>query len=97
MIDILDFLTKLSRPRLLIRAARFGAKDYDRTRDLAHLIEQRTQTTPEKALSLLVEKEATLEHRRKSGDASYSVSKHVEVLIAVMGEARQLMTGPKAV
>jgi hypothetical protein len=38
----------------------------------------------------LMEMEATLNDQRVGGDSSYSLVKHVDVLIAMVGEARVL-------
>ncbi|MGC8202378.1 DUF6477 family protein [Aliiroseovarius sp. PTFE2010] len=90
MKDLRSILAQLKRPRLLIRAARFGAEHYDRARDLARIIKAPANLSPAVALDALIAQEAQLELTRKSGDASYSVSRHVDVLIALMAEARLL-------
>jgi Family of unknown function (DUF6477) len=88
MTDFCALLSELRRPRLLIRAARLGLQDYRRDRDLRRLIAQ--TLSPERAVPQLVEEEERLEETRKAGDAAYSVSRHVEVLIALMAEVRLL-------
>ncbi|MFT6452540.1 MAG: hypothetical protein ACJA06_002042 [Halocynthiibacter sp.] len=90
MKDVATLLASLRRPRLLIRAARFGLDEYDRSRDLKRLISAVSPPSPAKAVSRLMDEEARLEETRQTGDASYSVSRHVEILIAIMGEARLL-------
>lgn len=90
MTDILAQLTTLRRPRLLIRAARFGQADYNRTRDLKRVMRLSHLPTPAKALTQLIDEEARLEETRRMGEASYHVTRHVEVLIALMAEARLL-------
>ena len=90
MTDIHAFLSTLRRPRLLIRAARFGLDEYNRKRDLKRLIGATTTPSPHSAVNALIEKEAHLEQVRKDGDATYSVARHVEVLIALMAETRLL-------
>ncbi|MBT2132067.1 DUF6477 family protein [Aliiroseovarius lamellibrachiae] len=90
MTDALDLLKTLRRPRLLIRAARFGIVDYNRDRDLKRLMKSASTPTPTRAVDGLMEEEARLEQIRKTGDGAYSVSRHVEVLIALMAEARLL-------
>ncbi len=90
MSDVLSVLGALRRPRLLIRAARFGLCDYNRDRDLRRLTQADTLPTPARAIPALIETEAELEEIRRAGDASYSVARHVEVLIAIMAEARLL-------
>lgn len=87
MTDFRAILAQLSRPRLLVRAARLGMDDYRRERDLRRLTDH---AGPESAFPRLLEQEAHLEAKRTTGDASYSIARHVEVLIALMAEARLL-------
>ncbi|WP_128253880.1 DUF6477 family protein [Falsirhodobacter deserti] len=87
MTDFRNILANLSRPRLLVRAARLGIDEYRRERDLRRLTDH---SRPESALPRLLETEARLEETRLAGDASYSVARHVEVLIALMAEVRLL-------
>lgn len=88
MTDFRKILADLRRPRLLIRAARFGLADYRRERDLRRIVAP--LSTPERTLPHLVEEEDRLETIRQSGDAGYSVARHIEVLIALMAEVRLL-------
>ena len=90
MTDFRTLLADLRRPRLLIRAARFGVADYRRDRDLRRLINASTRSTPEAAVPQLISAEEMLEETRRSGCATYSVSRHIEVLIALIAEARLL-------
>ncbi|MFV2038297.1 MAG: DUF6477 family protein [Paracoccaceae bacterium] len=88
-----DFVTRLSalrRPRLLIRAARFGLTDYNRARDLKRLMRTTTVPSPAHAVGSLMNEEARLEETRQAGDANYRVAHHIEVLIALMAEAQLL-------
>ena len=93
MTDPLTLLAALRRPCLLIRAAKFGLTDYRRDRDLARLTQSTTLPSPRRAVSLLMSEEHRLEETRRSGDATYSVARHIEVLVALMAEAR-LMPQP---
>lgn len=97
MTDALELLKTLRRPRLLIRAARFGVVDYNRDRDLKKLMNSASTPSPVRAVDGLMAEEARLEEIRKTGDAGYSVSRHVEILIALMAEARLLPRGLKSV
>ncbi len=93
MTDFRSLLANLSRPRLLIRAARFGLGDYRRERDLRRLVAPHLNPAhfiPERAMPHLLDVEAQLEQTRRAGDAAYSVARHIEVLIALMAEARLL-------
>lgn len=90
MTDLLDLIAALRRPRLLIRAARFGQPDYNRRRDLKRLIATTAPPSPETALRALFEEEDRLETARREGAATYSLMRHIDVLIAMMAEARLL-------
>lgn len=83
-------LSKLTRPRLLVRAARFGLQDYNRKRDLKRVMRVNETPRPGMALSLLMAEEDALDHARRTGEATYSVARHIEILIAMMAEARLL-------
>ncbi len=93
MNDLMSMLKCLHRPRLLIRAARFGMTDYNRKRDLRRLLKSSVPPSPGRAIVKLMDEEILLEDKRKTGDASYSITRHVSLLIALMGEARLLGAG----
>ena len=88
MTDILALVKTLRRPRLLIRAARFGLAEYNRETALKRLMRVPSVPNSKRALSALVTVEADLETARQTGDARYSVARHVEVLVALLGELR---------
>lgn len=90
MKDLVELVNTLSRPRLLIRAARFGLCEYNRERTLKRLTRSQAMPTPQSAVNALLTFESDLETARQAGDASYSVSRHVEILIALISEARLL-------
>ena len=95
MSDITSILNAMHRPKLLLQAARFGLRDYNRERVLKRLTKSGAAPSPNSALNTLIPVEANLEDARRAGDATYSVSRHVEVLIAVLAEMR-LLTNAKA-
>ncbi|MEO6300345.1 MAG: DUF6477 family protein [Paracoccaceae bacterium] len=88
MTDFRALLADLHRPQLLIRAARCGLADYRRDRDLRRLLN--AQPSPDRAIQRLLSEEEVLETTRKAGEAGYSVSHHIDVLIALMAEVRLL-------
>ncbi|MBR9836769.1 DUF6477 family protein [Salipiger thiooxidans] len=90
MQDILSLLSSLRRPRLLIRAARIGADDYRREHHLSRILGIETPMRSGPALMQLLEIEDAMNGRRRAADGAYSVARHVEVLAALMGEARLL-------
>jgi len=90
MQDILGLLNTLRRPRLLIRAAKLGADDYVRDTHLQRLLGYGRLPRNADALMQLIQSEAVVNAQRKDGDASYSLTRHLDLLIAMMGEARLL-------
>lgn len=94
MTDYRNALTDLRRPRLLIRAARFGVPEYRRDRDLRRLIGR--NVAPAEAVALLLSTEGAMEENRRTGQANYSVSQHIEVLIALVAEAKLAGTEAEA-
>ena len=92
MTETMSLLQTLRRPRLLIRAARFGLTDYRRDKDLPRVLQRPAPTCPEQALQELVAEEQAIEAIRQSGDVTYSIGRHIELLVALMSEARLLRT-----
>lgn len=90
MQDILSMLHALHRPRLMMRAARIGAEDYRRSAHLPRLLGYGTLPGPGQAVMKLMTVEADLEHQRKTADTSYSLMRHLDVLIALVAEARTM-------
>jgi hypothetical protein len=92
MQDLFTMVAALRRPKLLVSAARFGLEEYLRDTHLPRILRSGPGPLPStgQALLRLLEIEATLDARRRQGAADYSVARHVEVMIAVMAEARVL-------
>ena len=88
MQDILSMLHALRRPSLLMRAARIGADDYRRNTHLPRLLGYGVLPRHGSALIKLMELEAGLNDQRLTSNTSYSLVKHVDILIAMVGEAR---------
>jgi hypothetical protein len=81
-------LAALRRPPLLVRAARFGLVGYDRARTLARLLPGVGTARPGSAFAALMLREADMETDRCGNAPGYVVASHVELLIALIGEAR---------
>ncbi|PRY95180.1 hypothetical protein BCF33_0794 [Hasllibacter halocynthiae] len=94
MIDLHTRLQMLERPALLVRTARHGLERYRRPRDLRRALRQRGEPLPGPAAAVmaLLEREKGLERARVAGDPRYTHARHIEVLIALMGESRLLRT-----
>ncbi|WP_299961876.1 DUF6477 family protein [uncultured Roseobacter sp.] len=90
MQDLLSMLHAIRRPPLLMRAARIGAEDYRRAVHLPRLLGYGVLPRHGAALMRLIEIEGELNAQRTGSDTSYSLIRHVDVLIAMLGEARVL-------
>ncbi|WP_255456124.1 DUF6477 family protein [Tropicibacter sp. Alg240-R139] len=84
----MTMISTIRRPRLLIRAARFGAQEYNRDRHLQRVLGYGALPRPAAALMRLMEVERVLDDQRRDDDAGYSLTRHLDVLIAMMGEAQ---------
>jgi hypothetical protein len=91
MTDFRMIFENLRRPRILMQAARLGLAEYRRERDLRRLVT--CGSSPEETVHTLISEEERMERTRLSGDAAYSISRHIEVLIALLAEARLLRRG----
>lgn len=96
MTDLRTLMTDFRRPAMLLRAARLGLQDFHRERDLKRLLRMDCTVGPESTLPRLLDAESQLEETRRVGDASYSLRRHIEVLIALMAELRLLRQPPLA-
>lgn len=90
MSDPIARLNSLRRPQLLVRAAHIGLEDYNRDRGLKRLLPPPAPATSASVFSELIEREARMNEARRTGGAAYSVSRHIEVLVALIVEARLL-------
>lgn len=88
MTDPLSMLNQLRRPPLLIEAARLGLADYRRDAALRRHLGLLRPPAGAAALLALIEAEAEIDRERRCGGAGYSPARHVDILIAMMGEAR---------
>lgn len=96
MLDLISLLNTIHRPRLLIRAARFGMTDYKRNVHLRRLLGTPHLPRNGEAVIRLIELEAEYNDQRKENAAEYSPSRHAEILIALMAEAQILRAGTSA-
>lgn len=84
----LQTLHALRRPKILVRAARHALPDYDREVCLRRLLPGYSSLAPRDAITLLLEREAALDRSRRDGTSGYSAARHVEVIMALIAEAR---------
>lgn len=81
-------LANLRRPALLVRAAHLGLDAYDRGRALKRLLPEETSKTSTDIFALLFEREEVMDEARRTGVAAYSFARHIELLAALIVEAR---------
>lgn len=85
--DFASMIAALRRPRILVRAARCGLADYRRDRDLRRILRLPRSAASARALDTLLAEEQRLETIRTTGEATYSLQRHVAVLTALLAEA----------
>jgi hypothetical protein len=88
MLDPLSRLSQITRPRVLIDAARAGTARYHRRRDLPRCIG--TLPGHAAAMMMLFDREAELEDWRQAGAAHYRPRHHVAAMTALLAEAQIL-------
>lgn len=87
MTDSLSLFKALRRPNLLIKAARIGVETYRRDRDLKRVLRIERVPRVGSGFETLLMLEEQLESGRQAGDTTYSITKHVETLTALIAEA----------
>lgn len=98
MLDLQTRIATLKRPQLLARAARFGVDDYRRNIHLRRILQNDVLPRHGQAIVQLLEIEAEMNGLRADDSANYRPARHVEVLIAILGEAQLLRaTAPHVV
>ena len=88
MTDLGTTLSTLHRPQLLVRAARAGLMEYNRKRTLKRIMGDDRPRPPAETVDHLIALEAETDANRRAGSAAYSVVRHIELLVALMGEAK---------
>lgn len=87
MLDLHTRIATLKRPSLLARAARFGLDDYRRSVHLCRLLQTERLPRHAEAIMRLLDIESEMETLRMNRSGDYRPARHVEVLIAIGGEA----------
>jgi hypothetical protein len=88
--DILLPLRHMHRPRLLVQAATFALKDYRREPALRRLFGAQPIPGSCQAFLKLLSLEADCDTDRRSRSATYSAARHVDIMIALLGEAAEI-------
>lgn len=92
MQDVVNYMGTMTRPRLIVRAARIGAEEYRREASLPRILQDPRLPKYAEALIRLREIEEEMNAMRVVNDANYSLPKHIDVLISMIGETRLLVS-----
>lgn len=90
MLDLHTRIATLKRPSLLARAAQFGVDEYRREVHLRRLLQAEPLPRSADALMRLLDMEQQIDQARRNREGYYAPAHHVEILIAIAGEARLL-------
>lgn len=88
MTDIYHAIATLRRPKSLLGAARYGQRDYDRARVIRRLLGPDAPKRIDEILENLLALEGALNDQRLAREPHYSITRHVEVMIALLAEGR---------
>jgi len=93
IVSLMNTIACSRRPRLLLRTARIGTRDYRRETDLRRVLRLPAAPPPGPAtVRALIDLEAQIEAQRLRPNDSigdtWRPARHVEVMIALMAEAR---------
>ena len=81
-------LTNLKRPKILIKAAQIGQRHYQRHQNLCNILGCSRLPNPNAAVLGLSEKEHAINEARLLGEASYSITRHISLLTALLAESK---------
>lgn len=84
----LAYLQNLNRPQLLVDAARVWLPDFNRDSSMKRIFPGIVPPAPGRGFDALVEQETAIDQIRREGAASYSAARHIELLVALIVEAR---------
>ncbi|MDG1737864.1 MAG: DUF6477 family protein [Paracoccaceae bacterium] len=90
MTDLSSAITSLRRPSLLVHTAKLALERFKRETTLDRIFGFEVSEDPKDVLMDLYEAEIDINEQRKTGDATYSIARHISVLTALMHEAQSL-------
>ena len=83
-----SLLQSLNRPKLLVRAAQVWLPEFNRTRSMRRIFPGVVPPPPGRGFEALWEQEKAIDQLRCEGAACYSAARHIEILVALIVEAR---------
>lgn len=81
-------ISNIKRPKILIKAAQIGQRHYQRGSNLKNILGCTKLPNPNAILTRLCEKEQALNEARLLGEASYSITRHITLLTALLEESK---------
>ena len=82
----MDVLNGMTRPKILLKAAKIGLKYYSRKKDQKRLLGTQKLLNPEQAVKGLIRREVELEEYRVMGNAAYNMKLHIHIMAALLQE-----------
>ena len=86
----------MSRPKILVTTAQYGAQRYRRQRDLPGAIPGLLNRPEQQIIPRLTEAEQQCEEDRRARSAAYRPGRHVQILAALLAEQAGLGVQAKA-
>ena len=86
----------MSRPKILVTTAQYGAQRYRRERDLPGAVPGLLSQPEREIVPCLIRAEEECEEDRKARSAAYRPGRHVQVLAALLAETAQNRVQAKA-
>ncbi len=83
-------LTGMRRSKILVESARIGIKHYRREKALKLLFKTNRPCTKTAMVLALQAQEQDIEQLRQNGDGNYRAQRHVQVMTALIAEARRV-------
>lgn len=87
-----ETLSRIKRPAILLRAARVALDQHNHRNAIFRLFGEVPPIGSDDLFALLLEQEEYMNTQRKTGEANYSIARHILVLTALLHECRSSRT-----
>ena len=84
----LQKLSKLKRPKVLNTAVRIGLCRYNRQKELSRILGFKFEGSEQELIAYLFQAEAAINQKRLNQDPFYTMSYHIDVLVALIHEVQ---------
>ncbi len=89
-VNVTEEIFPMSRPKILVTSAQYGAQRYRRSRDLPGAIPGLLSKSETQILPELVAAEQNCETERRARSAAYRPGRHVQILAALLAETARV-------